>query len=479
MAVTKIWNIKGWLGAVELYIENPEKTENPAFHAHSEMTDSDTQNMRDLLELAMEDERADELKSVLDYAMDDEKTNQQFYVSGVNCAADTARMEMLAVKARFGKEDGNVAYHAIQSFAPGELSADLAHRIGLALAREMWGGFQVVVATHIDHEHIHNHLLLNSVSFADGRKYNDCKESYRQLRSISDRLCLENNLSVVHDAKPGRSKHYSEWSAEKQQQPTYRGAVRADVDAAIREAQTEKQFYAILRSKGYDFKFGKDITILAKGRERGLKLARNFGEEYTIERIRKRITESRTPPKEKPSPQLFVVRYPLRGSFQKARKLRGFQALYVSYMFKMGILPKKRRTQEKKKAPHILFREDLLKIRQYDEELRLLRVNRIDSPEQLLSFVAERKVDISAQEVLRKKYSNRLRYANTDEERLLLKSQISDLSKKLTLLRKEVKNGVRIQDKVPLMQEKLREVSFSEISLLQQNQKSKGAKIER
>jgi len=479
MAVTKIWNIKGWLGAVEIYIENPAKTENPAFFKHSKMTDEATQNMRDLLEFAMTDERADELRSVLDYAMNEEKTNQQFYVSGVNCSKDTARSEMLAVKARFGKEDGNVAYHAIQSFMPGEVSGDLAHRIGVALASEMWGDFQVVVATHIDHEHIHNHFLLNSVSFVDGRKYNDCKESYRQLRKISDRLCLENNLSVVHDAKPGRSKHYSEWSAEKQQQPTCRGSVRADIDSAIREAQTERQFYAILRSKGYDFKFGKDITIVAKGRERGLKLERNFGGEYTIERIRKRIIEFRVPPKRTSSPQLFVVRYQLRGSFQKCRKLRGFQALYVSYMFKMGILPKKRWDNPNKAPPHSLLREDLLKIRQYDEELRLLLVNRIDSPEQLFSFVAERKVDISAQEVLRKKYSNRLRYANTDEERLLLKSQISDLSKKLTLLRKEVKNGVRIQDKVPLMQEKLREVSFSEISLLQQNQKSKGAKIER
>ena len=476
MAVTKIWNIKGWLGAVEVYIENPAKTENPAFFVHSKMSDEATQNMRDLIELAMTDERADELRSVLDYAMDEEKTNQQFYVSGVNCSKDTARSEMLAVKARFGKEDGNVAYHAIQSFKPGEVSGDLAHRIGVALASEMWSDFQVVVATHIDHSHIHNHFLLNSVSFVDGRKYNDCKESYRRLRKISDRLCLENGLSVVHDPQPGRSTHYSEWSAEKQQQPTYRGTVRADIDSAIRKAQTERQFYAILRSKGYDFKFGKDITIVAKGRERGLKLERNFGEEYTIERIRKRIIEFRVLPKRTSSPQLFVVRYQLCGSFQKCRKLKGFQALYISYMFKMGILPKKRRDNPNKAPPHILFREDLLKIRQYDEEIRLLLVNRIDSPERLLSFVSGCKNDISEVEAQRKKISNHLRYVNTDEERLFLKSQISDLSKQIAVLRKEVKISVRIQDKIPLMREKLREVSFSEISLLQQNQKSKGAK---
>lgn len=131
----------------------------------------------------------------MNYATQDYKTEEQRYVSGVNCIPEIARDKMLLVKRQFGKEGGIVAFHAYQSFAPGEATPEQAHEIGLELARRLWGErFQVIVATHLDKKHIHNHFVLNSVSFVDGKKYNDCKASYApDLRRALPRTWLVRN----------------------------------------------------------------------------------------------------------------------------------------------------------------------------------------------------------------------------------------------------------------------------------------------
>lgn len=143
MATTSIWRVKGWLGKVVIYVENPDKTENPAFYEKQEMTERQAQGLSDVIDYAVNSEKtqtADEAAEVM----------QQF-VSGVNCHPATAREEMIAVKKRFGKEDGTVAYHGYQSFAPGEATPEMAHEIGVKLAQQLWGDkYQVIVATHLD-----------------------------------------------------------------------------------------------------------------------------------------------------------------------------------------------------------------------------------------------------------------------------------------------------------------------------------------
>ena len=166
MAPTSRWRVNGWLGKVVIYVENPEKTANPKFYTTEDMTEQDGQGLSD----------------VIRYAVNSEKTQQtdnencavvHSFVSGVNCSPSTARGEMLAVKKRFGKENGTVAYHGYQSFAPGEATPEIAHEIGMKLAARLWGDrYQVIVATHLDKEnHLHNHFVLNTVSFVDGIKY--------------------------------------------------------------------------------------------------------------------------------------------------------------------------------------------------------------------------------------------------------------------------------------------------------------------
>lgn len=214
MATTSIWRVKGWLGKVVIYVENPEKTDNPAFYEKQDMSDQQAQGLSDVIDYAVNSEKtqtADESTDVM----------QQF-VSGINCHPGTAREEMLAVKRQFGKEDGTVAYHGYQSFAPGEATPELAHEIGVKLAKQLWGEkYQVIVATHLDKSnHLHNHFVVNTVSFLDGIKYHRTGQDYRQMREASDALCREYGLSVIDQPEPGKSKQYGEWRAEQENRPT-------------------------------------------------------------------------------------------------------------------------------------------------------------------------------------------------------------------------------------------------------------------
>ena len=150
------------------------------------------------------------------------------------------------------------------------------------------------------------------------------------MRSVSDRLCREYGLSVIEHPQPGKSRPYGEWRAEQEGRPTYHSIVREDVDEAILQARTEKQFFHFLKEKGYSIKFGKDITIRPEGRERGLKLKRNFGEEYSLESIRRRILEEDPPvtPQEKRLPEKRRYAAHVRGNLPK-RKIGGLRGLYL------------------------------------------------------------------------------------------------------------------------------------------------------
>ena len=158
MAVTKIWPVRGRLDSLIRYAENEEKTRMP-----------------DLTGLAP---AKDDLAEVLQYAANHSKTTQdrQLFVSGVNCLPEIARQQMELTKRQFGDTAGIVAFHAYQSFPPGEVTPEKCHAIGVELARRLWGDrFQVLVATHLNTDCCHNHFVLNSVSFVDGKRYNDCR----------------------------------------------------------------------------------------------------------------------------------------------------------------------------------------------------------------------------------------------------------------------------------------------------------------
>ena len=461
MAATSIWRVHGWLGKLVVYVENPDKTENPAFYEKPERTKQDTQGLSDVIAYAVRQEKTKQMTS------DDEgiETMQQF-VSGVNCIPATARDEMIAVKKRFGKESGTVAYHGYQSFAPGEATPEMAHEIGKKLAARLWGDrYQVIVATHLDKEnHLHNHFVLNTVSFVDGIKYHRTKKDYHDMQTVSDKLCREYGLSVIDHPQRGKSKHYGEWRAEQEQRPTWRGLIRADIDEAIRQSMTERQFFENLRKKGYEIKTGKDISVRPPGKERFVRLIRNFGDDYSIEAIRRRILAQSRPERPAPEPRPTVIRVRLFGSLEKARKITGLRALYLHYCYLLGIFPKDR-TRASPKRLHFLLREDLRKLDAITAETRLLVRNRIDTAEQLFSYQSEVKAKIAVLTDGRKQLYKLQRTAavKADPEKAAeIKERISALSKELAALRKEVSLCDGIAERSGVIREKIKTIREDE-----------------
>ena len=459
MATTSIWSVKGWLGKLVIYVENPNKTTNPQYYEKAELTEKQAQTLLDVIDYAADPSKTDS-------AIHDEniETHQQF-VTGINCLPTTARDEMQAVKKRFGKEDGVIAYHGYQSFAPGEADPKTAHEIGIRLAKELWGEkYQVVVATHLDKEnHLHNHFVVNTVSFVDGIRYHRTGKDYHDMQVASDNLCREYGLSVIENIQYGKSKHYGEWKAEQEQRPTWRGFIKADIDEAIRMSLTERQFFRHLEEKGYEIKMGKDISVRPQGKERFVRLMRNFGEEYSIENIRRRILSQYIPEKPLAEPERKTRHYHMQGSMKTVRKITGFRALYFHYCYKLGIFPKDR--PQNRKRLHFLLREDLLKLNNISQEVRLLVRNKIDTAEQLSLYKNGLEVQIEKLSAERKALYKKQRTVKCQSDPKLaeaVKKEIDGLTEQLKNLRREVHLCDDIAERSGVITEKLKAVREDE-----------------
>jgi hypothetical protein len=441
MATTAIWDVKDRLDRVINYATNPNKTENLDFNS------PDFQGLRE----------------VLQYTAQDNKTEKQFYVTGLNCDPVSAQKQMSQTKLQFQKKDGILAFHGYQSFTPGEATPETAHTIGVKLAQELWGDrFEVIVSTHLDRHHLHNHFVLNSVSFMDGKRYYDNKATYALMRQASDRLCREYSLSVIENPGRGKSKHYAEWKSEQEGKPTWRGLIREEVDKAIAVSMTFTQFIATLRRQGYQVKTGvKYLAVRPPGKERFVRL-KTLGADYTEEAVKQRILQNRAPKRSEVLPEPKRKRYAIQGSInlKTTRKLTGLQALYFHYLYKMGILPKHRASN---KRMHFLLREDLRHMEELTAQTKLLCTHRIANKEQLLTYQHGLEQEMKALSAARKSFYNRLRRCKDDEQTLTYKEQISRLSKKLSKLRKEVKLCTGILSRSEEMKQKLLQVKQEEL----------------
>lgn len=441
MATTAIWDVTDRLDRVIDYATNPGKTENLNFLS------SDFQGLQD----------------VLKYTLQDAKTEKQFYVTGINCDPAAAIEQMSRTKLQFQKTDGILAFHGYQSFAPGETTPETAHAIGVKLAQELWSSrFEVVVSTHLDKQHLHNHFVLNSVSFMDGKRYYDNKATYALMRETSDRICQEYSLSVIENPQHGKSKHYAEWKAEQEGKPTWRGLIREDVDKAIAASMTFSQFVSNLRKQGYEIKTGvKYMAVRSQGKERFVRL-KTVGDDYTEEAIKQRILGNCSPKRQQILPEPKRRRYTIRSSMnlKNKRKLTGLQALYFHYLYKMGIIPKQRVSN---KRTHFLLREDLRHMEELTAQIKLLCIHHIENMEQLLTYKNGLEQEISALSDTRKSLYHRIRRCKDDIQNTEYKEQITGLSKRLSLLRKEVRLCTGILSRSDEMKQKLLQVKQEEI----------------
>ena len=318
------------------------------------------------------------LQDALDYAANRDKTEQSCFESSYACTLETAFADMRQTKERWHNSGGVQGYHLVQSFAAGEVSPELAHQIAKELADRVLGGrYEYVIGTHLNTGHIHSHIVWNSVSCVDGKKYRSNYKSYvTEIRAVSDKLCQKYSLSVIdtensnHVAKP-----YAEWLAEKNNHPTWRTAIRQDVDEAIQQSLTWRQFLNALERKGYEVRMGRKYPVLRPpGKERFVRF-KTLGKRYTPEAIQTRILYPRSyrPYVENPP----TIQHSRLRSGKPRRKLTGLRALYYRYLYELGAFPRKPH------RPSYAVRQDAYKLDQRIRQMEFLSKHNIDTLTQL------------------------------------------------------------------------------------------------
>ena len=323
------------------------------------------------------------LDSVQGYIANPEKAH---LVTALNCQTATACQEMLATKRRWGKTGGVLGYHLIHSYAPGEVTPEQAHAAGVEFARRLLGDrYEAVIATHVDRGHLHCHILFNSVSFVDGKKYrNSFKDYFGDIRETSNQVNREQGLSTIQPQ--GKGEPYPAWRAEQAGRPTLRSLVREDIDRAIRQAFTLQSLWRILESWGYDIKQGQHLAVRSPGGKRFLRLE-SLGPGYTEAVLLQRIARNRIKRVDHTRPK--KLRY--RGLWQALRprpRLRGFRALYYRYLYLL-------RGKSHRPAPFVVRRE-VFRLRQTVEQYQLLREHHIDTTSQLEDFQKKLEQQIAA-----------------------------------------------------------------------------------
>ena len=300
--------------------------------------------------------------------------------TGINCTVETAYAEMQATKRRWDKCGGILGYHIIHSYAPGEVTPQEAHAAGVEFARRLLGKrYEAVVATHLDREHLHCHIVFNSVSLVDGSKYrSDFKSYFGTLRGTSNTVSRERGLSVIEPEHEGR--HYAEWDAEKHSRPTVRGMVRADVDAALLRSRSFSDFLTRLRVQGYEVRTeGKYLAVRPRGSSRYVRL-KSLGEDYTEDAIRARLAvpraERQLPQPNKPPRK--VKRYCVHAPMPPRKKVKGFHALYLYYVYLL-----RGKTPKRSRPVPFTIRQEAAKLRRYQRQFRFLRENRIETAQEL------------------------------------------------------------------------------------------------
>ncbi len=452
MAVTKIWPIKGRVDKVIDYARNPEKTREKLH---------DRQDQLHMID------------DVVEYAANEMKTETRAYVTCINCREDLAAKQFMETKnywtrvSGHDKYEGRVCFHGYQSFAAQEVTAETAHEIGVRLAEELWGDqFEVVVATHCNTGHYHNHFVLNSVSWRDGHKFHNGFGDYEKMKDLSDRLCLEYGLSVIEEPF-GRGKNTGEYLAEKNGKPTYRGIIRQDIDRAIAASMTERELYHNLEEMGYELKLygsgGKPLKypalkpIGAKGYFR----FHTLGERYDLESLKEKILQNHRRIKPFPEDEVKSVQT-YRREHQPKEKAKGLYALYLRYCFELhifNIFP----ASCKKVSSYM--REDVTKLDKLDRQSRFLGEKHIETIDDLKSVRENDVVKIEQLTAERKTLRNELkRYLRADDQEATIKAkgEIHEISEKIKKARDEIKLCDGIEQRSQTMNQELIRLSQQE-----------------
>ena len=444
MATTKLWKVENRLDNVVNYASDKSKTENKNYQ---------NRNINSIFEL-------------LDYTTNPDKTEKQFFVTGINCELETAIKQMTQTKKKFNKDKYSknnkiVAFHGYQSFAEGEVTPETAHEIGVKLAEEMWGErFEVVVSTHLNTNHIHNHFVLKSVSFKDGKKYYSNLENTALLRKTSDDICDGYGLKVLDEKTCKFGINFENFYKKSLSNTDYYKFAKEDIDYAIEHSWSYKEFLKRLKDMGYEIYFRAEKIIIRRyPNKRNIRIERAFGEQYLIENIKNKIC-SRYPTREEIiKPKTYRGKLFLKGTIKHFSKPKGFKTLYLYYCYLLKVYPKK--NMEYKLTP--AMRAEVKKMEEYSRENILLGKYKITNSNEL----NECKTNLNGKlkDLIRRRnnlYYKRQNMAENENKEDFNK-KIELVSKEITKIREEIRLCDKIKAKVPIMKEELEKLKTKEI----------------
>ena len=315
------------------------------------------------------------------YVLNGDKTQEQILTAHLNCEPGRELRQMLETKSQYDKEDGVQYYHMIQSFRPGEVSPELALEIAQTLVEEHLPGYQAVIGVHVDKEHIHAHIIFNSVNADTGEKYHSSPQSYyRQIRAISDRLCREHGLSVILEGQGARAVSYAEWLRQSSGQPTFRAMLEADLRDAIQDANDLGHFFLLMEHKGWEIKHGNRLGFRLRGQDRFMMPGRKKSL-FTEEGIRAAIQGELSAIEQGLRPA--IIPRPAYRPFRPHPKYKGFLALYVHYLYLLG--KARQRQYPPRMTPQL--RQAAAQAERYRQRFYFLRDNDIATPEDMAAFL--------------------------------------------------------------------------------------------
>ena len=328
------------------------------------------------------------LKSSLEYVMNLEKTQNGRLVGGVNCQPDIAFEQMKETKQKFNKVGKRQGYHLILSFKENEIDPDTAFQITEKFACEYLGkSYEAVFVVHDNTDHVHSHIVFNSVSFLDGKKYRYEKGDWaKEIQPITNRLCKEYGLSIIdieeemRDGKRKSSEHYKEWNEHRDGSFLWSDMIKRDIDACILQALDYESFLELMVAKEYEIKRGKHLAVKPPGMKRYRRcdtLGSDYSEEVIMERVLKEDLDFYSSRKIEVKPQMvrcYVKRY-------KKAKMSGLQKRYYAKLYRTGQLKKRPYSQVWK------YRDDIRKMDQLQQQYLFLTRHNIYNVEELLSAI--------------------------------------------------------------------------------------------
>ena len=325
------------------------------------------------------------LKRSLDYVMNPEKTQDGRLIGAINCQVDSAFEQMKATKRKFGKVDKRQGYHIILSFKEDEVNPDTAFEITRRFVEEYLGkSYEAVYVVHDNTAHVHSHIVFNSVSFVDGKKYRYEKGDWaKYIQPITNKLCQEYGLSIIDvddGSKEKEHESYKDWSEYREGSFVWADMIKRDLDSCILQAGNYEQFLELLSDKGYEVKQGKYLAVKPQGMTR-FRRCKTLGDMYSDEVIRERIEKEDISFYREQQKEVQPVLCKCKVRRYRRAKMSGLQKRYYAKLYRIGKLKKKPYSQVWK------YKDDIRKMHKLQEQYLFLVRHKIESAEELVSVL--------------------------------------------------------------------------------------------